>query len=139
MLTLPILLSFEVTTLLFNIQIIYLGTCFLIFQNIAWQKWATVEHHKHPLKIAVLGILGRLFRRRLIHSAKFCCHFLFESCLINNASYLRIFKRDFSGLSAGPFNIMFDVMEKWRKMYLPLMVCDLDKLFILLKFWVCVI
>ena len=53
---------------------------------------------------------------------------------------MRILKKKLSGLSAGPFDSMFDVIEKLRKMYPPLMVyADLDKFFILLKFLVRVI
>jgi hypothetical protein len=53
---------------------------------------------------------------------------------------VRIVKKYLSGLSAGPFDSMFDVIDKWRKMYLPLMVyADIDTFDLLLKFVVCVI
>ena len=110
-------------------------------------QFVRIAHHrmpkntfKKPLKLAVLGILVCAIRRKLIHSAIFCCHFLFISCLSKAASFVRIFKKILSGLCAGPFDSIFDVMEKWHEKYLPLMVyADLDTYGILLKFGMCLI
>ena len=58
--------------------------------------------------------------------------------LIQSGFVCEKFKKKLSGLSAGPCDSMFDVIEKWHKMYLPLMVyAELDKFFILLRIWVC--
>ena len=84
---------------------------------------------------ALCAIQGKPIRRTI-----FCWHFLFVLCLIKAASYVRIFKKNLSGLSAGPFDGMFDVIDKWRKMCLPLMFyADLNTFDTLLKFVVCVI
>ena len=86
------------------------GTTCQFSPNCATQN--AQKHLKKPLKLAVLAILLLEIWRELIRSAIFCCHFLFLLCLIKAASYVRMFKKNLSGLSAGPFDSMFDVKEK---------------------------